>query len=245
MAIKSMSQNNMKTFAQEIDERYARKASLGTLAGKNEVSKAELAAALKTELEGKADAATTLAGYGITDGMTATEIASAIATAIAGADHLQRVKVASVDAIDVSADGAEKKIYMVPKGTAADADKFDEYMVIDGVLEKVGDWKVDLSDYATTQAVAQAITTALQPYSTTEQMNQAIADAIDGVMTLASLSAETVGTGNVVTKVEYDQATGKTTATKGITALQESDITEYTEAEIKSIWTKVDTAAAE
>lgn len=138
MAIKNMSQNNMKTFAQEIDSRYARKASLGTLAGKNEVAKTDLAADLKTELEGKADAATTLAGYGITDGMTATEIASAIAAAIAGADHLSRVKVTSVDDIDVSADGAEKKIYMVPKGTAGTSDTYDEYMVIDGVLEKSG-----------------------------------------------------------------------------------------------------------
>ena len=36
---------------------------------------------------------------------------------------------------------------MVPKGTAGDADKYDEYMVIDGVLEKMGDWGVDLSNY--------------------------------------------------------------------------------------------------
>ena len=36
---------------------------------------------------------------------------------------------------------------MVPKGTAGDADKYDEYMVINGVLEKMGDWGVDLSGY--------------------------------------------------------------------------------------------------
>ena len=43
---------------------------------------------MKKLINGKANAATTLAGYGITDGMTATEIASAISTAIAGTDHL-------------------------------------------------------------------------------------------------------------------------------------------------------------
>ena len=247
MVIKNMSQNNMKQFATEIEDRYARKSQLGTLASKNKVAKTDLEEALKTELEGKADAATTLAGYGITDGMTATEIASAIATAISGADHLSRVKVDSVDEIDVSADGADKKIYMVAKTDVEEgsSDKYDEYMVINGALERVGDWKVDLSDYATTAAVATAITNALKPYSTTEEMNQAITTAIAGVITLRSLSAETVGTGNVVTRVEYDESTGKTTATKGITALQEADIEEYTEAEIKSIWTELDNPAAE
>lgn len=246
MAIKNMSQNSMKQFAAEIEDRYARKSQLGTLASKNKVAKTDLEEALKTELEGKADAATTLAGYGITDGMTATEIASAIATAISGADHLSRVKVDSVDEIDVSADGADKKIYMVAKSDVEEgsSDKYDEYMVINGALERVGDWKVDLSDYATTAAVATAITNALKTYSTTEEMNQAITTAIAGVITLRSLSAETVGTGNVVTRVEYDESTGKTTATKGMTALQESDIGEYTEAEIKGIWTELDAATA-
>lgn len=243
MAIKRMSQNNLTLFTKEIENRYAKKADLGTLAGKNAVAETDLDAALKTKLDGKADAATTLAGYGITDGMTATEIANAIATAVAGADHLSRVVVDSVDDIDVSADDADKKIYMVPKATAADSDTYDEYMVLNGSLEKVGDWKVDLSDYATTAAVATAIETALADYSTTTEMNAAIATAIAGVITLKSLSAETVGTGNVVTKVEYDNETGKTTATKGITALTEADVEEYTEAEIKSLFTALDAEA--
>ena len=41
---------------------------------------------------------------------------------------------------------------MVPKGTAGTSDKYDEYMVIDGVLEKMGDWKVDLSGYVKKEA---------------------------------------------------------------------------------------------
>ena len=48
---------------------------------------------MKSLINGKADAATTLAGYGIKDGMTATEVAAAISTAIAGTDHLSRVMV--------------------------------------------------------------------------------------------------------------------------------------------------------
>ena len=41
--------------------------NLGALAAKSEVAEADLAAALKTKINGKADKATTLAGYGIED----------------------------------------------------------------------------------------------------------------------------------------------------------------------------------
>lgn len=78
------------------------------------------------------------AGY-----QTATEVAAAVAAA----DHLKRKKVASVDAIDLTADDADQYIYMVPKTGGKNGDKYDEYLVLDGILEPVGDWKVDLSGY--------------------------------------------------------------------------------------------------
>jgi hypothetical protein len=53
-----------------------------------------------------------------------------------------------VDDIDVSATGADKYIYMVPSSNKKSGNSYDEYMVIGGALEKVGDWAVDLSDYA-------------------------------------------------------------------------------------------------
>ena len=53
----------------------------GALAALDEVGEANLAAALKTKIDGKADKATTLAGYGITDAMTSTAITGAISTA--------------------------------------------------------------------------------------------------------------------------------------------------------------------
>lgn len=46
--------------------------NLGKLAAKDEVAEADLAAALKTKIDGKADKATTLAGYGIGDAYTKT-----------------------------------------------------------------------------------------------------------------------------------------------------------------------------
>ena len=82
---------------------------------------------------------------------TETEV-SAANKAVAAADHLKRKIVASTGDIDLKAADAAQYIYMVPKGTAGTSDKYDEYMVIDGVLEKMGDWKVDLSGYVQKEA---------------------------------------------------------------------------------------------
>lgn len=67
-------------------------------------------------------------------------------------DHLGRKIVPGVEAIDLTADDADKFIYLVPN---AETGNYDEYMVLkleDGTvdLEKVGDWSVDLTDYAKT-----------------------------------------------------------------------------------------------
>lgn len=78
---------------------------------------------------------------------TETQVSTAISKAVAAADHLKRKVVNSTADIDLKAADASQYIYMVSKGTAGEADKYDEYMVIDGVLEKMGDWGVDLSGY--------------------------------------------------------------------------------------------------
>ena len=75
-----------------------------------------------------------------------------VAAAVAGADHRRRKKVESAEAIDPAAADADQFIYMVPKGGGENGDKFDEYMVIDGAVEKVGDWAVDLSGYVLKEA---------------------------------------------------------------------------------------------
>ena len=66
---------------------------------------------------------------------------------IANADHLKRVKVDSKDDIDVNDKKSENVIYMVPTGFQSEDDKYDEYIILDGQIEKVGSWEVDLSDY--------------------------------------------------------------------------------------------------
>lgn len=76
------------------------------------------------------------------------KVAADISAAIAAANHLKRKVANTVEDIDVDAIDAEQYIYMVPTGLQAEDDKYDEYMVIDGIIEKVGSWEVNLSDYA-------------------------------------------------------------------------------------------------
>lgn len=90
-------------------------------------------------VETKADAETTY---------TKTETDQAIAEAIAATSHLQRKIVSSKEAVDLTAPDADLFIYMIPTGLQYEDDKYDEYVIIEGVLEKVGSWEVDLKDYA-------------------------------------------------------------------------------------------------
>lgn len=70
---------------------------------------------------------------------------------------MKRIIVNSVEDIDVNADDAERYIYMAPSGLLDDDNKYYEYVVIDGVVEQVGSWEVDLSAYAKTEDVNKAL----------------------------------------------------------------------------------------
>ena len=82
------------------------------------------------------------------DVYTKTETDSAIAAAIVGTNHLERKIVANIDEIDLSAD---RYIYMVPSYNSESGNDYDEYMVINGTLERVGNTAVDLSGYVPTE----------------------------------------------------------------------------------------------
>lgn len=114
---------------------------------------------LQTTLDGKANKATTLAGYGITDAYTQTQTDSKIAEAIAAAPHLKREIVEELPAVG-SADA--NTIYMVPAdGSISDPGEqtshYNEYMLINGAFELIGTSQVDLSGYATETFVTEAI----------------------------------------------------------------------------------------
>lgn len=115
--------------------------SVGQPAGAEEGA---AATGLYAELDKKAN---------IADVYTKTQTDEKIASEIAKVDHLKRKIVDSLDDIDLTAEDASQYIYMVPTGLQADDDKYDEYIVIDGVIEKVGSWEVNLEPYATTEYV--------------------------------------------------------------------------------------------
>lgn len=79
------------------------------------------------------------------DKYTKEETNTAIANAIANADHLKRTIVAELPTENIDAN----TIYMIKKGTSETGDNYEEYMYIDGALVKVGDSTVDLSNYLT------------------------------------------------------------------------------------------------
>lgn len=74
------------------------------------------------------------------------EVNNLITSEIAKVDHLSYKKVGSLDDIDTT---SSNFIYLVPT-EEEENNQYDEYMVIDGDLERVGNWSVDLSDYVTT-----------------------------------------------------------------------------------------------
>lgn len=138
---------------------------------------------LQTALDGKANKATTLAGYGIADAYTKGETDSAIQTAVANADHLKREIVEALPEVGVA---DENTIYMVGDGEGEGNQKYEEFMLINGAFEKIGDSAVDLTGYATEayvdqaeqDAVNTAASDATQKANTAEQNAKTYADGL-------------------------------------------------------------------
>lgn len=225
---------NLQRMVTNMEAKYAKK---------GQIVMNDLAAALQAVINGKADAATTLAGYGITDAMTATEIEAAIAGAIGSAYKPAGTIAGSELTAALLIAANEKKIYNISSDLAITAENEDLF------LNLVAGQKVKAGDDVGVVAVEESGSTVykfndfagfvdLSGYSTTQEMNAAIATAIADKIELADLSVGTAtGTGNVVTGIAYDSTTGEFTPQKNLTALQESDFTEYTDAEIDALWT--------
>lgn len=126
-------------------------------------------ATLKT---GKADKSTTLAGYGIGDAYTKGQTDSAIKSAIANSGHLKRTIVTQLPEASAA---DEHTIYMIKKSSPDGTNAYDEYMVVNESgtkkLEKVGDSKVDLTNYATKTEVQTAKSQAISTASGMQQRN--------------------------------------------------------------------------
>lgn len=181
---------------------------------------------IATLKSGKADKATTLAGYGIGDAYTKAQTDSAISSAVANADHLKREIVASLPEVG-SAD--EHTIYMVGSGTGSQDSVYEEYMLINGGFEKIGSSEVDLTNYATKSYVDQAETDAVSTAGTNADNKIAakvgeigsgtVKDYVDQAETDAVNSAKSYADG-----LASNYATAAQGA-KADTAIQKADIT--------------------
>ena len=155
---------------------------------------------LQGEIDKKATKATTLAGYGIADAYTKTEADSAIATAVAGAQHLKRQIVTALPPVN---EANEDTIYMVLKTTGVAGNEsgnvYNEYMLIEGKFEQIGDSKVDLTDYAkktyaetkANEALTAAKADSLEKIQALDKADTAVADnyvsavsQTDGIITV-------------------------------------------------------------
>lgn len=103
-----------------------------------------------------------------------------VAEGVAGAMALSKVIVTKVPEASAAKDNV---IYMLKNTTAAGADKYEEYMLINGEVVMIGDTSTDLSNYFTKEQ-AQAIVDAAKQEAintaatdATTKANQALADA--------------------------------------------------------------------
>lgn len=113
------------------------------------------------------------------------KMSSDIGKAVANADHLKRSIVKDLPAVD-AADA--NTIYMLEKIGGSGEQKYDEYMLINGAFEKIGDSAVDLTDYATkaevgtakSEAVSAAASDATTKANTAETNAKSYADNLFG-----------------------------------------------------------------
>lgn len=177
---------------------------------------------LQAAIDGKADKATTLAGYGITDAYTTGQTDTKISEAIAAAPHLKR---AIVEALPTAADADTNTIYMVPKAVGAVGNTADngytEHMVINGKWEQIGDTAVDLTNYATktyAEEKANAALTSAKTYAegqASAAKTSAITAAAEDATTKADAAknaAITAAATDATTKASAAQAAAEKTA---------------------------------
>lgn len=115
-------------------------------------------------IAGKADKATTLEGYGITDAYTKTETNTEISKQITAAKHAS-LKVADTDPMAAGFAGEDNVIYLYKVEVGEGDNKqtyYDMYIKVDGKMTLIDDTRMDLSDYVT----KTLLSTTLKSYYT-------------------------------------------------------------------------------
>lgn len=147
--------------------------------------------AIASGIADKANKASTLAGYGITDAYTQTEVNNLIA----GITHFTTQVVTDVDAVT-----KPNVLYLIKSTDVEGNDNYDEYLFIEEMgAVKIGDTTTDLTDYVTNDALAEAIkefvtnsslASTLDPYAKTADVNAALANKADSSSVVANSEFE-------------------------------------------------------
>lgn len=232
MAFKDYFKRNLSNVVKAQEER------LGALAKKDSVAFTDLTSELQGTINGKADSATTLAGYGITDAYTQTQVDNKIDGAIGSVYKPGKSLAAAEIVAALLVAGNLGKVYNATEEFTTTADFVDGA----GKTFPAGtDFAVVDADETGSSPVYKFNVMSgfvdLSGYSTTAEMNAAIQTATQDKIELTDISGSASGTGNVVTGFSYDSATGAFIAAKGDTAVMASELVDLTNEEIAALWT--------
>ena len=151
------------------------------------------------------------------------QIAQQVAEALVNAQHLKYKVVSSLAEAESEAD--ENIIYLVPKSETDTNNEYDEYFIVEGNLEKIGNWEVELSNYVRTDdprieaiqldsndnlVITAAQVSDLQNIITQSQIIESVAP---GVFNIVNKELQLVGIpanllNDYVTQVEFNAKVG-------------------------------------
>ncbi len=145
-----------------------------------------------------------------------------ISTAIANANHLTYVVPQSGQLPTITQENVgslENQIFLIPNGQSAGSDRYEEYMLINGNFEKLGNWQANLNDYVpvttfnTTVGSLQDDITDLQNDVSDLQTDVAGLQAIVGNLDLSNYVTTTRFNSEVGSISDLRTATGDNTST--------------------------------
>lgn len=188
---------------------------LGSVALLNEVAESNLAAALATKINGKAE------------GTALTALDGKVTTLI-GSDTDKSVRTIANEelATQLIPETAKESLDTLQEIAAWIQSHPDEAAAINAKLT-LGTHEVEGQQvqYANVRDYVEAV--------------------VAGFISLTALSGAATGSGNVVTGFAYDNSTGAFTATKGDTAVMVGDLVDLTDAEVDAIFARETPAAGE
>lgn len=134
-----------------------------------------------------------------------------INTAIANANHLSYAVVNNLQAIT-----ANNVIYLTPSATSSTNNFFEEYMLINGNLERIGDTSLNLSSYATTSSVL-ALDSRINTLETQFNSLTAVVSTLND--NLITLTTAVSVLRNDIDNIEFQSVTGNFVLTSTFNAV--------------------------